>query len=351
MSARCRPRSSRRPGRPPSPGRPASSGRGRQRSGRARSARDGDGCAASRRASPLHARRRARSEHALLAALRHARLLRRAGGSLVQGGRRSSRSSMNASSVDADADVGVRLRLPVRFQRSTTVRPRVSSDRTRSRRGSARSRRARAGRRGRRRRRRGSASRRSRRCPRGSGGRSRTARRPSARPARRRKPLCVLVHQQRLVGDVEADHRQLESAREHRAAASGSAQMLNSAAGVTFPSPIAPPISTIRSGLRPGAGEEQRDVGQRADRDERRAGDMLGEEVDRMLLDRFALRRRQVGAVETGLAVDVGGDERLANERPGRRPPQPGCRRGRRSRGRGSRSQSSSRASGCRRRW
>jgi hypothetical protein len=33
-----------------------------------------------------------------------------------------------------------------------------------------------------------------------------------------------------------------------RAAASGSAQMLNSAAGVTLPSAIAPPISTIRSG-------------------------------------------------------------------------------------------------------
>ena len=32
-----------------------------------------------------------------------------------------------------------------------------------------------------------------------------------------------------------------------RAAASGSAQMLNSAAGVTLPSAIVPPISTIRS--------------------------------------------------------------------------------------------------------
>ena len=32
-----------------------------------------------------------------------------------------------------------------------------------------------------------------------------------------------------------------------RCAASGSAQMLNSAAGVTLPSPIEPPMSTIRS--------------------------------------------------------------------------------------------------------
>ena len=37
-----------------------------------------------------------------------------------------------------------------------------------------------------------------------------------------------------------------------RCAASGSAQMLNSAAGVTLPSAIAPPISTIRSGLASG---------------------------------------------------------------------------------------------------
>ena len=36
-----------------------------------------------------------------------------------------------------------------------------------------------------------------------------------------------------------------------RAAASGSAQMLNSAAGVMFPSPIAPPMSTIRAGRIP----------------------------------------------------------------------------------------------------
>ena len=62
--------------------------------------------------------------------------------------------------------------------------------------------------------------------------------------------------------------------------------MLNSAAGVTFPRPIAPPIRTIRSGLsvRVG-GEQQGDVGQRPDRNERRACDMLGEEVDCMLFD------------------------------------------------------------------
>ncbi len=38
-----------------------------------------------------------------------------------------------------------------------------------------------------------------------------------------------------------------------RRAASGSPQMLNSAAGVRFPSPTAPPMSTIRSGRASGA--------------------------------------------------------------------------------------------------
>ena len=56
------------------------------------------------------------------------------------------------------------------------------------------------------------------------------------------------------VRDVEADHRHVEPAREDARAASGSAQMLNSAAGVTLPSAIAPPISTIRSGLASGCG-------------------------------------------------------------------------------------------------
>ena len=74
-----------------------------------------------------------------------------------------------------------------------------------------------------------------------------------------------------------------------RCAASGSAQMLNSAAGVRLPSPIAPPIRTIRSGRASGcSAKSSADVRQRAGRDERQlavaAADLVGEELDSVLL-------------------------------------------------------------------
>ena len=106
-----------------------------------------------------------------------------------------------------------------------------------------------------------------------------------------------------------------------RAAASGSHQMLNSAAGVTLPSAIAPPIRTMRSGRASGwrasssatfvSGPTGISV---TGRSELRI--CLGEEVDGVLVHRLALRRRQIGTVETRLAVDVRGDELLAHERP-----------------------------------
>ena len=141
-----------------------------------------------------------------------------------------------------------------------------------------------------------------------------------------------------------------------RCAASGSAQMLNSAAGVTLPSPIAPPIRTIRSrprrrgGARAGSatfvsgpvGTSVSDVA---------ALDPLGEEVDGVLRRRArVVGARQVGAVEAGLAVDVRGDVAARGRAAGRRPRRPGCRRGRRARAPAARSRSSCRASGCRRR-
>src|SRR5207237_7773804 len=43
--------------------------------------------------------------------------------------------------------------------------------------------------------------------------------------------------------------------------------------------------------------------------------DPVGKEVHGMLCQWGALRRWEVGAVEPGLAVDVGGDERLADQR------------------------------------
>ena len=104
-----------------------------------------------------------------------------------------------------------------------------------------------------------------------------------------------------------------------REAASGSAQMLNSAAGVTFPSAIAPPISTMRSGRASGC---------KASSNATFVSGPIGTSVTApscaricsarkstaCCVQRLALRRRQVGAVEPRLAVDVRRDERLAHE-------------------------------------
>ena len=107
-----------------------------------------------------------------------------------------------------------------------------------------------------------------------------------------------------------------------RAAASGSTQMLNSAAGVTLPSAIAPPISTIRSifAATPGcwasssatfvSGPVGISVTGRS-----AASQVLGQEVDGVRPDRRAHGRRQVRAVEPALAVHVRRDARLADQR------------------------------------
>ena len=104
-----------------------------------------------------------------------------------------------------------------------------------------------------------------------------------------------------------------------RCAASGSAQMLNSAAGVRLPSPIAPPISTIRSGRasacvaksRPTfvSGPVATSVGFSA------RTEALGEVLDRVHRLGGARGRGQVGAVEPRLAVDVRCDVARAHER------------------------------------
>ena len=139
-----------------------------------------------------------------------------------------------------------------------------------------------------------------------------------------------------------------------RSAASGSAQMLNSAAGVTFPSPIAPPIRTIRPTPppRPGSGRGTGRLRRAARRDE---GHGLAEARTARRGSRSRAARPapvlgcgQRGAVQPALAVDVRGDEPLADERPvgaGRHRDRP---HGRRTRAPSARSRSSSRASGCR---
>ena len=161
---------------------------------------------------------------------------------------------------------------PVRRQRSTTVRPRQSADSqstwTLSRSqleqlgadhlGDARPRR-------------GPASRRTRRSRGGRCRRSRAARRRSARRGRRPRSCsaCARLSSARCVTSRPTIVTSRPLAKT-RAAASGSAQMLNSAAGVTLPSAIAPPISTIRSGSRLRMTREQeRDVRERAGGDER----------------------------------------------------------------------------------
>ena len=145
----------------------------------------------------------------------------------------------------------------VRRHRSTTVLPRQTSEpqsistcrcsvSTRS-----------GGRRARAPRRRGSASRRTRTSGSGSGCRTPRARRracpcgPSRAGGRRRRG------HQRLVRHVEADHRDVEPAFEDPAAASGSAQMLNSAAGVTFPSRSSRPSARSARDAHRVAGEHQ----------------------------------------------------------------------------------------------
>ena len=106
-----------------------------------------------------------------------------------------------------------------------------------------------------------------------------------------------------------------------RFAASGSAQMLNSAAGVRLPSPIEPPIRTIRSGRASGC---------RASSSAMFVSGPVGTSVRRPSRARISRARKstacsgrsaparggQVGAVEAALAVHVRGDRALAHERP-----------------------------------
>ena len=234
----------------------------------------------------------------------------------------------SASRVDAEPDAarsarGRRAAAPVDVRAAAALLPAaVDLDVA-----PARSRRARVDRRARRRPGRASASRRARGRARRWKRRvevERARRRTSpTRPAPRSSSACA-GGDERLVGDVEPDHGHVDPAREHARAASGSAQMLNSAAGVRFPSPIEPPISTIRSGRASGASASSSatfvsgPVGD--ERDAAVAGaDLLGEE--RRPRARRPARRRgggRSGPSSPALAVDVRRDVALAHERPRR---------------------------------
>ena len=115
---------------------------------------------------------------------------------------------------------------------------------------------------------------------------------------------------------VEPDHRHVESAREHttRGLRIGPDVELGRGRDIALRNRAAHEDDPLRPSLRV-ARQEERDVRQRPGRDERRAGDALREEVDGVLGDRTSPRLRQLRPVEPGLAVDVGGDERLTDER------------------------------------
>ena len=99
--------------------------------------------------------------------------------------------------------------------------------------------------------------------------------------------------------------------------------MLNSAAGVTLPSAIAPPISTIRSMSAATSGWWASSSAMLVSgpvgisvTGPAVLAQAVGEEVDRVQRLGLARGRRQVRPVEPRLAVHVRGHARLAHERP-----------------------------------
>ena len=124
--------------------------------------------------------------------------------------------------------------------------------------------------------------------------------------------------------------------------------MLNSAAGVMLPSPIAPPMSTIRAGRTPRARASATFVSGPTRPAARLRRHVLGEELDRVLRDRLGRPLGQRRPVETALAVDVRGDVRLAHERPLRTHGDGNVHPAGEARARATRCPWSSRASGCR---
>ena len=135
------------------------------------------------------------------------------------------------------------------------------------------------------------------------------------------EPADVRLREERLVRDVEPDHRHVDAAREDPGGGFGIAPDVE--LGRRRDVPLCDRAAHQDDALGPCIwmeGEQQRDVRQRPDRDQRHrpvgVADRLCEELDGVLVHRLALRRRQIGTVETRLAVDVRGDELLAYERP-----------------------------------
>jgi hypothetical protein len=119
------------------------------------------------------------------------------------------------------------------------------------------------------------------------------------------------------VRHVEADHGQLDAAREDLRCSLGIRPDVELCGGrdVSQADRAAHQDDALRPCVRT-AGEQQGDVRQRADGHERGPRGPRGQEVDGVLRQRLPLRRWEIRPVEAGLAVHVGGHERLSDERP-----------------------------------
>ena len=301
-----------------------------------------------------HARRRLRANPRRTLLRRHAQACFAARGPLLLGSERADALAEELEEpvgVDADADVRVRLvpgPAPEVDDRAAAAELRLAVDVDVA---VHASRRSRAGGPARPRPRRGSARPRCRTCAGGTRRRSRRARRRAGRRRRtpRSRSACASRHQ-RLVGDVEPDHRHGQAAPED---APGRLRVdvdveLGRRRDVSLGDRAAhdhDALDVLRRLRVPG--QEERDVRERP----------TGTSVTGAVASRGCARRGSrpraarpgrpaargsVGAVEAGLAVDVGGDEELAGERPIGARRDRARRPGRRTRGRAARSRSSS---------
>ena len=130
------------------------------------------------------------------------------------------------------------------------------------------------------------------------------------------QPLGVRRVEERLVRDVEPDHRHLDAAPEHGRRRLGIDERVELrrrrdvalADRASHPDDPLEPVADVGMAL-----EHERDVRQRAGRDENDVGlDQLGQEVGRVRSHSGRRRLRQGRAVEPALAVDVRGRAQLA---------------------------------------
>jgi hypothetical protein len=143
------------------------------------------------------------------------------------------------------------------------------------------------------------------------------------RPAgssRAAQAIGVRTREERLVRHVEADHRDLDAALEDdgRGLRVDERVELRRRSDVALRDCAAHPDDALESLPDIGTALEQdRDVRERSGRHEHDARlEEVGEKVDRMRVDGLRRRFREVGPVESRLAVDVCRRPKLSHERP-----------------------------------